>query len=107
MESFEKVNHALAKNFYIQNLLVQKLPAEKSRNEQKYRTSSNTCLGINDIFSRRFGTGVEMRRTFHRRLAACIENTRVQSRKDCLAGYSYQKTAVINEHCVINSLHTL
>ena len=56
--------------------------------------------GVLPVFlSQRFGTGVETRRTFHRGLAACIKTTRLDlSREDCLAGYRYKKTAVINEH---------
>ena len=49
------------------------------------------------FLSRRFRTGVETRRTFHRRLAACIETTHLSSKK----------TAVINVHYALHSLHTL
>ena len=58
------------------------------------------------FLSRHFGTGVEMRRTFHCHLAVCIETTHL-SHKDCFAGYRYKKTAVINVHYALNSLHTL
>ena len=56
------------------------------------------------ILSQCFGTSVETRRTFHRRFAACIETTRL-SCKDCLAGYRYKKTAVINNttHSIVGS----
>ena len=46
-----------------------------------------------------------LEQTFHRQLA-CIKTTRLL-RKDCLAGYRYKKTAVINEHYALNRLLTL
>ena len=108
MEKFDSGNfqkgQPFVKIFTPENLLAQKLLVQKCRNEWKYHTSLNTHAWALLVFlSRRFGTGVETRQTFHRHLAECIKTTRLLH-KDYLAGYSHKKTAVINEHYTLNSL---
>ena len=102
MEIFGKVNHL--RNFLRLKICVYENYLWKNAVMNESAILPRIHARALPVFlSQRFGTGVETRQTFHYRLAACIKTTRL-SRKDCLAGYRYKKTAVINEHYTLNSL---
>ena len=88
----------------IQFFMLLKINSCKCRNEQKYRTTFSTCPGITgSSFTMLWGTGIETKPNFHRGYAVSIKTIHLSS-KDCLAGYRYEKAAVINEHYTHNSL---
>ena len=88
----------------IRLFMLTKITRMKMWDEQKCHASWSTCLNITSILHR-FGIGTETRRTFHRGHAASIKTTRL-SCKDCLAGHSYEKAAVISEHHTHTHTHT-